>query len=81
MTRKGGYVVSCPCCGQVFNKSTMTESRTKCKRCGSEVYNYLWDGVYLSVDLDAVYGGSDYRIRNMADKLNSLAEKGAFAKV
>ncbi len=80
MSGKDGYVVSCPCCGQVFNKSTMTESRTKCRRCGSEVYNYLWDGVSLSVDLDAVYGGSDYRIRIIADKLNSLVEKGSLVK-
>ena len=76
MSGKEGYVVSCPCCGQVINKSTITESRTKCKRCGTEFYTYLRNGVSISVDLDAASGGSDNRIRIYADRLINYVTTG-----
>ena len=76
MSGKDGYVVSCPCCGQVFNKSTIAESRTKCRRCGSEVYTYLRDGVSISVDLDAGKAVSDNRVRIYADKLINFVTTG-----
>lgn len=76
MSGKDGYIVSCPCCGQVVNKSTITESRTKCKRCGTEFYTYLRGGVSISVDLSAGPGTSDNRVRLYADKLINLVTTG-----
>lgn len=76
MSGKDGYIVSCPCCGQVVNKSRMTESRTKCKRCGTEFYTYLRDGVYISFDMNAGHGTPDNRIRLYADKLINIVTTG-----
>ncbi|MBR0341654.1 MAG: hypothetical protein IJH64_05335 [Oscillospiraceae bacterium] len=76
MSGNDGYVVSCPCCGQVFNKSIITESRTKCKRCRTEFYTYLRNGVSINVDLDAGLGASDSRVRLYADRLIDFVTTG-----
>lgn len=76
MSGKDGYVVSCPCCGQVFNKSIIAESRTKCRRCGTEFYTYLRNGVSISVDLSSGLRASDKRVRVYADRLIDFISAG-----
>ena len=43
--KSSGYVVSCPNCGKVHQKSITTESIIVCSRCGYEYYLYLKNGV------------------------------------
>ena len=37
MSEQEGYIIVCPTCGKVHNRSIMAESRTHCDRCNTEI--------------------------------------------
>ena len=45
MSEQEGYIIVCPTCGKVHNRSIMAESRTHCDICKTDFYTYLKDGV------------------------------------
>ena len=46
--RGSGFVVTCPKCGKVHQKSITTESIIICPRCGYEFYSLLKNSVFIA---------------------------------
>lgn len=69
MSEKEGQCVTCPCCGTTQFKSIITESRVKCRKCGTPFYTYVKDGVVITINLEAAKGAAEKRIRGYADQL------------
>ena len=68
MSEQEGYIIVCPTCGKVHNRSIMAESRTHCDRCKTDFYTYLKDGVMITADLAHAAGVRDKRIRKSSRK-------------
>nr|WP_297934270.1 hypothetical protein [uncultured Blautia sp.] len=72
MSEQEGYIIVCPTCGKVHNRSIMAESRTHCDRCKTDFYTYLKDGVMITADLAHATGVRDKRIREYTEKLINM---------
>ena len=71
--KSSGFVVSCPKCGKVHQKSITTESIIVCSRCGYEYYLYLKNGVYLGLPASQVDDSQLFgKVRMFASTLDSL---------
>lgn len=44
-----GYCVTCPRCGRLHQKSTMTDSFIRCNKCAYEFYVYIKNGVLIEM--------------------------------
>lgn len=82
--RRGpGFVVTCPKCGKVHQKSIATESIIVCPRCGYEFYLLLKNSVYIGFPASQIDNIQFFgQVKMLASSLDNLipVEVGANCK-
>lgn len=73
MSEREGYIIVCPTCGKVYNRSIIAKSRTHCDRCKTDFYTYLRDGVMITADLAHASKVSNERVKEYAEGMSHLA--------
>ena len=68
-----GFVVTCPKCGKVHQKSITTESIILCPRCGYEFYSLLKNSVFISFPASQVDNTQFFgQVKMLASTLDRL---------
>ncbi len=78
--RGSGFVVSCPKCGKVHQKSITTESIIICQRCGFEFYSLLKNSVFIAFPASQIDNTQFFgQVKLLASTLDRLSpnETGA----
>ncbi len=78
--RGSGFVVTCPKCGKVHQKSITTESIIICPRCGYEFYSLLKNSVFIAFPASQVDNSQFFgQVKMLVSTLDRLcpSETGA----
>lgn len=64
------YCVSCPKCGRIHQKSTLTDSIITCVRCSCQYRAYVRDGVVLEISM--AHHGHERLYRQICKMISSM---------